>query len=95
MLLLSGLYENGVGRDTKRIWTSGLAEIVRVLDYIIRSLSGKYFQADPLEYCKQHSNGENKNRFGLNYRCVGTEESREGERGEEQRRRDPNENWNT
>jgi hypothetical protein len=53
------------------------------------------FKPIPSEYRKRHKNGENKNHFGLNYRCAGTEESREGERGEEQRRRDPNENLNT
>jgi hypothetical protein len=31
----------------------GTAEIVRVLDYIIGRLSGKYFQANPLEYRKR------------------------------------------
>jgi hypothetical protein len=67
----------------------GTAEIVRVLDYIIGRLSGKYFQANPLERRKRLKNRENKNHFRLNYRCAWTEESREGKQGgDKQRRRD-------
>jgi hypothetical protein len=67
----------------------GTAEIVRVLDYIIGRLSGKYFQADPLEHSKRLKNRENKTHIRLNYRCVWSEENREGKQGgDKQRRRD-------
>jgi hypothetical protein len=45
--MLSGLYENGSGERHKKDLDRRMAEIVRVLDYIIGRLSGKYFQADP------------------------------------------------
>jgi len=54
----------------------GMAEIVLVLDYIIGRLSGKYFQADPLEHRTLLKNRGNKNHPGLDYHCELTEKSR-------------------
>jgi len=54
----------------------GMAEIVRVLDYIIGGLSGRYFPANPLE-CR--TGRKYRRLVGFDYYCEPIEEGMEGQ----------------
>lgn len=63
----------------------GCAEIVRVLDYIIGRLSGKYVQANPLEY---RTGRRYRGLVGFDYCCEPIKEDVGGQRKRERRGND-------